>query len=86
MILDDNSLRFGNGPSSIGHGVTSPSLSLSVNTWIHFAARPNGGMASIFVNEALVVAGSFTDNSDSTSSLKFGHRSSPSDTPGSADT
>lgn len=80
------SLRFGNGPSSIGHGVTSPSLSLSVNTWIHFAARPSGGMASIFVNRTLVAAGTFFDNVDLTSSLKFGHRGSPSDTPGSTDT
>jgi hypothetical protein len=78
--LGDNSLRFGGA-----NWVDAPSLSLPVNTWIHFAARRSGGVAIIFVNGALVATGPFVDNSDSTSSLKFGHRGSPSDTPGSTD-
>jgi hypothetical protein len=84
--LEDNSLRFGTGPADSGHGVTSSSLSIPANTWIHFAARRSAGVASIFLNGTLVATGTFVDNSNSTSSLKFGHRGNPRDTPGSADT
>jgi hypothetical protein len=84
--LPDNSLRFGTGPASSGHGVTSPPLSLPANTWIHFAARRSSGVASIFVNGMQVATASFVDNADSDASLKFGHRGSPDDTPGSTDT
>jgi uncharacterized repeat protein (TIGR01451 family) len=84
--LGDNSLRFGTGPASGGHGVTSAPLSLPDNTWIHFAARRSGGVASIFVNGMEVATAPFVVNADSDSSLKFGHRGSPDDTPGSTDT
>lgn len=83
--LEDNSLRFGTGPASDGHGVTSVPLSLSDNTWIHFVARRSSGVASIFVNGMEVATAPFVDNADSDSSLKFGHRGSPYDTPGSTD-
>ena len=83
--LDGDSLRFGTGPASEGHGVDSPPLSLPVNTWIHFAARRKDGVASIFMNGMEVASAPFVDDADSTSSLKFGHRGSPSDTPGSDD-
>jgi hypothetical protein len=84
--LEDNSLRFGTGPAFEGHGVTSTPLSLPDNTWIHFAARRSSGVASIFVNGMEVATAPFVDNADSDSSLKFGHRGSPDDTPGSLDT
>lgn len=83
--FEDNSLRFGTGPADSGHGVTSSALSLPANTWIHFAARRSCGVAGIFVNGTLVASGTFLDNSDSTSSLKFGHRGDQRDTPGSTD-
>jgi hypothetical protein len=83
--LEGNSLRFGTGPALPDHGVDSPPLLLPTNMWIHFAARRSGGVASIFVNGEEVATGPFVDNTDSDSSLKFGHRGSPSDTPGSLD-
>jgi Concanavalin A-like lectin/glucanases superfamily len=83
--LEDDSLRFGTGPAFEDHGVTSAPLSLPANTWIHFAARRKDGLASIFVNGTEVAAAPFVDHADSNASLKFGHRGSPSDTPGSED-
>jgi hypothetical protein len=83
--LEGNSLRFGTGPASPDHGVDSPPLLLLPNMWIHFAARRSGGVASIFVNGEEVATGLFVDNADSDSSLKFGHRGNPDDTPGSTD-
>lgn len=83
--LEDNSLRFGTGLASDAHGVTSAPLALPDNTWIHIAARRGNGVASIYVNGRVVAAAPFVDNGDSNSSLKFGHRGSPSDTPGSLD-
>jgi hypothetical protein len=82
--LEDNSLRFGTGPGSLA--VNSPPLTLPANTWIHFAARRRSGDAAIFVNGMEVATGPLAYNADSTSSLKFGHRGSPDDTPGSTDT
>lgn len=79
--LEGNSLRFGGE-----RWIDSPSLLLPTNTWIHFAARRSSGVASIFMNGTLVATGTLVDNFDSTSSLKFGHRGNPSDTPGSEDT
>ena len=81
--LEDNTLRFGSGGGPLV--VNSPSLSLPTNTWIHFAARRDGGVATIFVDGAPVATGPLAYNADSTSSLKFGHRGSPDDTPGSTD-
>lgn len=84
--LDGNSLRFGTGPAFSDHGVDSPPLSSPTNAWIHFAVRRSSSVASIFMNGTLVTAWTFVDNTDSTSSLKFGHRGNPIDTPGSQDT
>ena len=64
---------------------TRPHSRLLPNIWIHFAARRSGGVASIFVNGMEVATAPFVDNADSISSLKFGHRGSPDDTPGSTD-
>jgi hypothetical protein len=81
--LPDNSLRFGTGPGPLV--VNSPSLALPPNTWIHVAARRSSGVATILVNGTPVANGPLAYNADSASSLKFGHRGSPSDTPGSTD-
>lgn len=83
--LAEYRLIFGAGPISGGHGVVSPPLSLPENTWIHIAARRGGGVTSIFVNGEEVASAPFVDNADATSSLKFGHRGDPDDTPGSLD-
>ena len=85
--LGNNSLRFGTGLGPVV--VNSPALGLPINTWIHFAARRSSGVGTIFVNGAQVATGSLAYNADSASSLKFGHRGSPTDnppTPGSTDT
>ena len=59
----------------------------STNTWIHYAlTMRKAGVITAFVNGAPVAAAAGSGNLDSTSSLKFGRRGSPSDTPGSSDT
>lgn len=51
------------------------------------AARRSGGVVTIFVDGTPVATGPPGGaNADSTSSLKFGHRGNPFDTPGSVDT
>jgi hypothetical protein len=67
-------------------GAETDPLNLPTNTWIHFAVRRQSGTVSIFVNGELKGEGFFDGNLDSLSSLKFGHRGSPNDTPGSQDT
>jgi len=58
----------------------------NTNTWIHYALRRQAGVLTAFVNGVPVAsATSINSNGDSTSSLKFGRRGSPSDTPGSLD-
>jgi Concanavalin A-like lectin/glucanases superfamily len=75
----DNHLSFG--------GAGSDPLSIPTNTWIHFAARRKGTVQTIFMNGTVIATGQVDrDNGNSDSSLKFGHRGSPDDTPGSTDT
>jgi hypothetical protein len=81
--MNNNALRFGSGASP--KVVDTPVLDLPTNTWIHVAARRNAGVGSIFVNGAKIAIGPLNYNADSISSLKFGHRGNPSDTPGSTD-
>jgi concanavalin A-like lectin/glucanase superfamily protein len=66
----------------------TPPLSLLPNTWYHFAARRSSGNITIFVNGTPMASGPLGSggNVNTTSSLKFGHRGGPSDTPGSSDT
>jgi hypothetical protein len=59
----------------------------STDTWIHYALRRQSGVLTAFVNGVPVASTTCCSGSlDSTSSLKFGHRGSPGDTPGSTDT
>lgn len=63
-------------------------LALPVDTWIHVAVRRTAGSLSIFLNGALAAsqpAVEATIVQDSNASLKFGHRGTSSDTPGSLD-
>jgi hypothetical protein len=83
--LPDDSLLLAFGGLVPG-GAQSGPLPLPTNTWIHLAARRSSGVVTIFVNGTSVATGPLGGaNGDSTSSLKFGHRGSPADTPGSVD-
>lgn len=81
--LADNSLIFGTHGLQLVH--TAP-VAIGTNTWMHFVARRGGGVGAIFTNGVLAATGTFPYDVDSNSSLKFGHRGSPDDTPGSVDT
>jgi hypothetical protein len=64
---------------------TSAPLLIPAGTWAHFAATRESGKVTLFMNGLPVAEGSSLLNFDSTSSLKFGHRGNPIDTPGSGD-
>jgi Concanavalin A-like lectin/glucanases superfamily len=68
-----------------GEFVFSEALPIQTGTWTHFAARRQSGQTTLFMNGKRVASGQFSGDLDSTSSLKFGHRGNPSDTPGSVD-
>lgn len=57
----------------------------SATNWTHLAIRRLGTLFSVFQNGALTVSSNVVCNLDSPSSLKFGHRGNPTDTPGSKD-
>jgi len=80
--LDNNVLRLATPQDSID----TRRLTLPAATWIHFAARRSAGIVEIFMNGASVAEGDAPGDLSSSSSLKFGHRGAPSDTPGSLDT
>jgi len=60
---------------------------IPTNSWIHVAATRAGNTYSMFWNGELIVSdpNAETYDLDSNSSLKFGHRGNPDDTPGSVD-
>lgn len=64
--------------------VTPPEI--LANSWIHIAITRNGNDFTIFWNGTPLGTGTAAVDLDSTSSLKFGHRGNPDDTPGSVDT
>ena len=81
--LDSDAIGF--AVSTAGSVETEP-LDLPVGTWIHVAARREAGTLSIFVNGELATSGSIREpqaSADSAASLKFGHRGTSEDTPGS---
>jgi hypothetical protein len=82
---NDRSLSLTTGAAG---AVTAHQVDLPVGTWIHVAIRRSAGTLSIFVNGSLAAAQSIADDPlplDSNTSLKFGHRGTTSDTPGSLD-
>jgi len=79
--LSDNLVGFGGRDvPSIAFGVVP-----NTDTWIHYAIRRQADVFTGFVNGVAVASASGSGNVDSTSSLKFGHRGNPTDTPGSFD-
>jgi Concanavalin A-like lectin/glucanases superfamily len=66
-------------------GVNSDVLPIPSRTWVHFAATRKSGLVTLYMNGSPVAAGEVPINLDSDSSLKFGHRGNPDDTPGSED-
>ena len=62
-------------------------LDIPLRTWIHFAARRRGDTVEILMNGDVVASGTTpiegTIDADTRSSIKFGHRGAPEDTPGS---
>ena len=66
-------------------GVSSDILPIVAGTWNHFAATRLGSEITLFMNGVPVAQGESSLNLDSQSSLKFGHRGNPDDTPGSVD-
>jgi hypothetical protein len=87
--LDTNAIGFftedGFGGS---HGASSVPLELPARSWLHLVGRRTGGTVDLFMNgEHIATASNSSAILDLTSdaSLKFGHRGSPGDTPGSED-
>jgi Concanavalin A-like lectin/glucanases superfamily len=70
-----------------GFSVDSPPLNLPPGTWIHLVARRDRDRFELLMNGEVVasrtVPSGMSLDLDSPSSLKFGHRGSPDDTPGS---
>jgi len=86
--LDGNVLRLALANGDGGEtNVDSTAVSIPTATWIHFAAMRKGRQVTVFMNGVPIAADAVPlTNVDSDSSLKFGHRGDPFDTPGSEDT
>ena len=70
-----------------GRNVDSPPAgTITSSSWTHIAVRRNGDTFTTFQNGSPTGSGDFSVNLNSMSTLKFGHRGNPEDTPGSADT
>jgi hypothetical protein len=82
--LRNNAIGFGSDAGGVG--ANQPDL--PVDTWINIAVRRANGPLSLFVDGQMVANNAMDypkEAIDSTASLKFGHRGSPDDTPGSRD-
>jgi hypothetical protein len=84
--LEDNRLLLAmEDGSGAGTEVASDVLPIATGTWTHFAATRQGSQVTLFMNGVPVAQGESSLNLDSISSLKFGHRGNPNDTPNSED-
>jgi len=79
--LANNSIRF----AQAGLNLNVNFGSVAANTWTHVAVVRSNGVVRAYLNGSLSRTVSTMVNLDTTSSLKFGHRGGPSDTPGSTD-
>ena len=72
-----------------GFSVQTPALRIDQRTWIHFAVRRREDTFELLINGEVVASKTAPKgvviDLDSPASLKFGHRGSPEDTPGSVD-
>ncbi|MCI0456829.1 MAG: hypothetical protein L0Z62_07610 [Gemmataceae bacterium] len=85
--LANGVLRLALADGSTGANIDSPPLELPVHTWIRFAVRRSSNTFTTFMNGTPLASGTFGGNLSTPGiSLKFGHRGSPADTPGSLDT
>lgn len=85
--LEDNTLLLAMSDPSVGGEVAVGTvLPIPARRWNHFAATRAGDLVTLFFNGVPVAAEVVpTLNVDSLSSLKFGHRGGPEDTPDSED-
>jgi hypothetical protein len=83
--LEGDALRLAMSEGGEEISVDSDGLSIPLNTWIFFAATRKGSTITLYMNGVPVAVGESALNLDSDSSLKFGHRGNPTDTPGSHD-
>jgi hypothetical protein len=86
--LGNNGIAFGtSGNTNPPFPIVYPTI--EIGPWYHVALTRSGNTFTLYWNGLLVSSGDRAVNVDSTSSLKIGHRGSPSDTPpttGSYDT
>ncbi len=77
--LVDNTLLFAANPG----GCSTPLSFIPLNNWINIVVTRSSGNFEIYWNATSLVSASIPYIVPSTSSMKFGHRGNPSDTPGS---
>ena len=82
----DNTIRVALAGGGDVDSLPAPTVTAASNVWTQVAIRRSGNTFTTFQDGVPTAAGTFSRNLDCTSSLKFGHRGNPSDTPGSADT
>jgi hypothetical protein len=72
-----------------GFSARTPPLRVDQRTWIHFAVRRSGNTFDLLINGEVLASNAAPKRTvidlDSPASLKFGHRGSREDTPGSVD-
>ena len=79
--LDNNYFRFAQSPNNnIDFGAI-----MQTGVWMHLAATRSGSHVQTYLNGAPAAGLDGLFDLTSTSSLKFGHRGNPADTPGSTD-
>ncbi len=87
--LEDQSVGFFTEGLDNGAGIPSRPGVVSPGRWLHVAARRRAATFDLFLDGELVASNTDPNgvaDLDSVSSLKFGYRGGPGDTPGSLDT
>jgi len=84
--MTDNTIRVALAGGGDVDSMPAPTVTAASNVWTHVAVRRSGDTFTTFQDGAPTAAGTFSRNLDCTSSLKFGHRGNPDDTPGAWDT
>jgi len=87
--LEDNAIVLALASSEGEFGIGSAPIAIPSDVWLHFAAQRSGSEFGIFMNGVQIASGAVDESAsfdlDTTASVKFGHRGSPEDTPGSED-